>query len=130
MERKIMKKLIEWKENNAKTPLMIIGARQIGKTYIIENFCMQYFKDYVYINLEKNKEVVDIFKSTIDPEKIISQIELLINKVITEETIIFLDEIQESEEAITSLKYFCESEKNYKIVTAGSLLAVKLNRFG
>ena len=130
MERKIMKKLIEWKENNAKTPLMIIGARQIGKTYIIENFCMQYFKDYVYINLEKNKEVVDIFKSTIDPEKIISQIELLINKVITEETIIFLDEIQESEEAITSLKYFCESEKNYKIVTAGSLLGVKLNRFG
>jgi len=124
-----MQNLLSWKENNIKTPLMVIGARQIGKTYIIDEFCKNNFKEYVYINLEKNKEMVDIFNETLIPEKIISKIELLINKVITEETIIFLDEIQISEKAITSLKYFCESETNYKIITAGSLLGVKLNRF-
>lgn len=129
MYRKITSELLKWKEN-FKMPLMLVGARQTGKTYIIEEFCKENFENYLYINLEKEEEVAQIFEKTIEPNKIIENIEILkkIN-IDIENTIIFLDEIQVSERAITSLKYFCESEENYKIICAGSLLGVKINRF-
>ena len=129
MYRKIEEELKAWKENY-KMPLMLIGARQTGKTYILEEFCKNNFQNYVYINLDKEEDIAEVFKETIDPEKIIEKIEIIKNIVINlQDTIIFLDEIQVSERAITSLKYFCESEKPYKIVCAGSLLGVKINRF-
>ena len=129
MYRKIEKDLLEWKKN-FKMPLMLIGARQTGKTYILEEFCKTNFENYIYINLEKEEDIREIFDATLDPEKIIEKIQIL-RKVNfnPDSTIIFLDEIQTSERAITSLKYFCESNKPYKIVTAGSLLGVKINRF-
>ena len=128
MYRNIMEDLLEWKKDSS-MPLMLIGARQTGKTYILKQFCEEYFNNYIYINLEKDKEFKEIFENTIIPEEIISHIEILLKKKIDiENTIIFIDEIQESEKAITSLKYFCESELNYKIVCAGSLLGVKINR--
>lgn len=130
MKRKFTSILLNWKENYISTPLMIVGARQIGKTYIINDFCKSNFENYVYINLEKNERIKNIFESTINPEEIFPQIELVLGHTISiENTVIFFDEIQVSEKAITSLKYFCESEKNYKIICAGSLLGVKLNRF-
>lgn len=102
---------------------MVIGARQIGKTYIIDEFCKEKFKEYIYINLDLESEIRAIFERTIKPTDIIKNIELLKGKKIDiENTIIFFDEIQVSEKAITSLKYFCESKKNYKIICAGSLL--------
>ena len=111
-------------------PLMLIGARQTGKTYILEDFCKKNFNNYIYINLDKEENIGEIFESTIDPQTIIEKIEIIKNIIINpEDTIIFLDEIQVSERAITSLKYFCESDKPYKIVCAGSLLGVKINRF-
>ena len=129
MNRKIMKELELWKEDYKK-PLMLIGARQTGKTYILDEFCQNYFEHYVYINLEKESAVANIFEQTIHPDEIIENIKVLKNiEFDVENTILFLDEIQESERAITSLKYFCESEKTYKVVCAGSLLGVKIHRF-
>lgn len=111
-------------------PLMLVGARQTGKTYILEEFCKKNYTNYIYINLDKEDNIAEIFETTIIPEEIIEKIEIIKNIIIDiENTIIFFDEIQVSERAITSLKYFCESEKPYKIVCAGSLLGVKINRF-
>lgn len=130
MYRKFEEKLLKWKENSKK-PLMLIGARQIGKTYILNKFCREYFDNSFYVNLELSKDIAAVFDSTLEPEKIIEQIEIITGeKFDIENTIFFFDEIQVSEKAIQSLKYFCESEKNYKIVCAGSLLGVALNRFG
>ena len=129
MYRKIEEDLKKW-QKDYKMPLMLIGARQTGKTYILEEFCKNNFPNYIYINLDKEENIRDIFTETIDPDKIIEKIEILKNiNISIEDTIIFLDEIQVSERAITSLKYFCESDKPYKIVCAGSLLGVKINRF-
>ncbi len=130
MKRKLYKNLLYWKENKIKMPYMLIGARQTGKTYILTEFCKNEFEHYVYINLDSMLEVKQIFEQTIKPEEIIKNIEAILEIDINlDNTIIFFDEIQVSERAISSLKYFCESEKNYKIVVAGSLLGVKINRF-
>ena len=129
MYRKVEEELKKWK-NDYKMPLMLVGARQTGKTYILEEFCKDNFNNYVYINLDKEENIAEVFEKTIDPNTIIEKIEIIKNVVINpDDTILFLDEIQVSERAITSLKYFCESEKPYKIVCAGSLLGVKINRF-
>lgn len=129
MYRKIEEELIKWKDNSI-MPLMLVGARQTGKTYIIENFCINNFDNYIYINLEKEEEISNIFNETLDPNEIIEKIQIL-KKVDfePENTILFLDEIQVNEKAITSLKYFCESNIPYKVICAGSLLGVKINRF-
>ncbi len=130
MERKLYNNLLYWKSNKINMPYMLIGARQTGKTYILTEFCKNEFENYVYINLDNMEDVKQIFEATINPEEIIKNIEGLLGIDINEEnTVIFIDEIQVSERAISSLKYFCESEKNYKIVVAGSLLGVKVNRF-
>ena len=129
MYRKIEEELKKWK-NDYKMPLMLVGARQTGKTYILEEFCKNNYNDYIYINLDKEENIADVFEESIDPDIIIEKIEIIKNVIINpEDTIIFLDEIQVSERAITSLKYFCESNKPYRIVCAGSLLGVKINRF-
>lgn len=130
MERKFYNTLLEWKNNDIETPLMVVGARQIGKTYIINEFCKKEFKDYIYINLMEKQSIVNIFEEKIDFETKVKKLELELNKKIDgEDTIIFFDEIQESETLISCLKAFCESKKNYKIVCAGSLLGVKIHRF-
>lgn len=129
MYRKIEEDLKKWK-SDFKMPLMLVGARQTGKTYILEKFCKSNYDNYVYINLDKEESITEIFEETIEPQKIIESIEIIKNiKINPENTIIFLDEIQVSERAITSLKYFCESDIPYKIICAGSLLGVKINRF-
>ena len=130
MERKLYKNLLYWKENKIKMPYMLVGARQSGKTYILTEFCKNEFENYVYINLDNMEDIKQVFEQTINPEEIIKNIEGLLGMDIDiDNTIIFIDEVQVSERAINSLKYFCESEKNYKIVVAGSLLGVKINRF-
>lgn len=129
MERKIYKELINWKNTNMKKPLMIIGARQIGKTYIIREFCEKEFQEKIYINLLEHSEIIKIFKQDISTEEKFNRMKIYLDTDIDiEKTIIFFDEIQESEELISSLKYFNESEKPFKIICAGSLLGVKLKR--
>lgn len=129
MYRKIHEDLIAWK-SDFKMPLMLVGARQTGKTYILDKFCKENFENYIYVNLEKEEAISEVFTNSLNPEEIIEKIQIL-KKVSfhPEKTILFLDEIQVNEKAITALKYFCESEKPYKIVCAGSLLGVKINRF-
>ena len=130
MKRKIYNNLLKWKENSIDIPLMIIGARQIGKTYIINEFCKNEFENYIYINLLDNPQIVEIFEQPISTEEKFTKMQWVLNTDIDlETTIIFFDEIQLSEKLISNLKYFCESEKPYKIICAGSLLGVKINRF-
>lgn len=130
MERKFLKELKDWKNRNIKEPLMIVGARQIGKTYIINEFCKKNYEKYLYLNFEDIAKLSSVFENTLEPKEIIHQIEILIGeKIDIEKTVIFFDEIQICERAITSLKYFCEAKENYRIITAGSLLGVKLHRF-
>lgn len=129
MERKIYQELLSWENTDMKKPLMIIGARQIGKTYIINEFCKKEFKKYIYINLFEHIEIVKIFKETINTEEKYKKMKVYLGTDIDiENTIIFFDEIQESEELISALKFFNESAENFKIICAGSLLGVKLKR--
>ena len=130
MQRLFENILLNWKKSGMQKPLMVVGARQIGKTYIIEDFAKKNFENYLYFNLEKDSDIRNIFENTIDDMKIIEELELYIGKKIDiEKTILFFDEVQNSENFIVSLKYFNESPKPYKIVCAGSLLGVKINRF-
>lgn len=130
MIRLFEKNLAAWKNSGMKKPLMVIGVRQIGKTYTIEKFAKENFEEYIYINLEKEKDIAAIFEETIDDERIMEKLELYYGrKIDLDKTIFFFDEVQVSERFIVSLKYFCESPRPYKIVCAGSLLGVKISRF-
>lgn len=129
MKRKIYQKLINWKNTNIQKPLMVIGARQIGKTYIINEFCKKEFQNYIYINLLEHIEIINIFKQKINTAEKFKRMKIYLDiDIDIENTIIFFDEIQESEELISALKYFNESEEPFKIICAGSLLGVKLKR--
>ena len=129
MKRKIYQELINWKNTDMTKPLMVIGARQIGKTYIIDEFCRKEFKKYIYINLFEHLEIVEIFKQKINTEEKYKRMKIYLGTdIYIENTIIFFDEIQESEELISALKFFNEREENFKIICAGSLLGVKLKR--
>ena len=97
--------------------------------YTSTKFCKNEFEDYIYINLLDNKSIISFFEENIDTKEKIAKMELYLNRKITENTVLFFDEIQESEQLISALKYFCESDFPYKVVCAGSLLGVKLNRF-
>lgn len=130
MKRKMYTKLVKWKNEGMTKPLMIIGARQTGKTYIINKFCEENFEKYIKINLLDNPSIVNLYKEPISTEEKYRKLCAILNTNIDEEnTIIFFDEIQESEELISSLKWFCEDNRPFKIICAGSLLGVKLNRF-
>lgn len=129
MKRLFEDTLMKWKNNGMKKPLMVIGARQTGKTYTIEKFISENFEEHLSFNIEKEERIRVIFEKSIDAEVIIKELELYIGKNIDlDKTVIFFDEIQESERLITSLKYFCESKLPFKIICAGSLLGVKLKR--
>jgi len=130
MRRKIEQKLIAWKnKGSARMPLLLNGARQVGKTYILREFGTKEFKNVVYINLETNLTVASYFSDNIAPEKVIRYLEASANeKIIPGETLIILDEIQSCERALTALKYFCEETPEYHIAAAGSLLGVAINR--
>ena len=129
MKRKIYDELINWKNTNIQKPLMIIGARQIGKTYIIKKFCEKEFEKNIYINILEHPEIIKIFKEEISTLEKFNRMKIYLDiDIDLDNTIIFFDEVQESEELISSLKYFCESEEPFKIICAGSLLGVKLKR--
>jgi len=129
MKRKIEDILSKWNEQKKPLPLMLLGARQTGKTYILEDFCKRNFENYVYLNFFENADFSSFFQNSLNARNILTNIELYSGKKIDiENTVIFFDEIQECEQAITSLKFFSESHLPFKIVTAGSLLGVKLNR--
>ena len=129
MERKMSKKLLDWKNNKEKTPLILYGARQVGKTYTILSFGKENYKNVAYINFEDNTEISKIFEQDLEVERIIKELSVKLGITILEEdTLIFFDEIQACERALTSLKYFAESKTKYHVVAAGSLLGIAINR--
>lgn len=129
MKRLFEEKLGKWFEFSQK-PLMVIGARQIGKTYVIENFAKAHSQNYLYFNLENQEKIFNIFEETMEVSVILKKLEIILErKIDIKNTIMFFDEVQVSERFITSLKYFQEYEQNIKIICAGSLLGVKVNRF-
>jgi len=129
MKRKILNSLVEWKNSDERKPLILNGARQVGKTYILEEFGKSYFEDVIYLNMEIESAVRNFIENELSPRKIIQFIESTKRQeIIPGKTLIFFDEIQVSERTLTSLKYFCEQTPEYYIVAAGSLLGVAINR--
>ena len=130
MKRKITDHLIAWKDQpKGRMPLLVYGARQVGKTHILREFGEQNYKNVAYINLETNQTVSSYFTDNIEPERIIRFLETEVReRIIPEETLIIFDEVQSCERALTSLKYFNEKVPEYHIVCAGSLLGVEINR--
>ena len=129
MEREIIKDLIKWKESKNRKPLIIHGARQVGKTYIVKQFGKKYYDNVIYVNFETNQELSSQISSSIDAKYIINKLELFYGeKILPGKTLIFFDEIQANERALTSLKYFYEDAKEYHVIAAGSLLGVAINR--
>ncbi len=129
MKRNKMQWLLQWKTRKNKLPLLVVGARQVGKTYLILDFAKNEYPDYIYINFEENTRFNQIFELDLNPKRIIEEIQIILDKeIIISETLIIFDEIQACEKAITSLKYFAESTNEYHIICAGSLFGVALSR--
>lgn len=130
MKRKISDSLIRWKnQSTGRMPLLVYGARQVGKTHILREFGELHYKNVAYINLETNFAVSSYFTENIEPERIIRFLETeVMERIIPGDTLIIFDEIQSCERALTSLKYFNEKTPEYHIVCAGSLLGVAIHR--
>ena len=128
MERKIMKKLIEWKNDHNRKPLILRGARQVGKTYIIKQFGKENYNNVAYFNFDHDQELYQLFENTKDPKRILEQLSFVNGEaIIPEKTLIIFDEIQECPNALNSLKYFNEEANEYHIISAGSLLGIRLS---
>lgn len=130
MKRKVYNDLINWKNETLKKPLMVFGARQVGKTYIINEFCTNEFKNYIYINLFRDKTIINLYKDNKNSDETYIAFKTKYKFEENEDTVIFVDEVQESPEFIEELKYMCEVHNNLNIVVAGSLLGIKLKRCG
>jgi len=129
VERKIMNKLLGWKNKPGRMPLLLYGARQVGKTHTLLSFGANHFRNVAYVNLETNLTVSSYFDENIDPERIIRFLEVETRERITAgETLVVLDEAQSCERALTALKYFNEQAPQYHIALAGSLLGIAVNR--
>jgi uncharacterized protein len=129
MERSAMNQLIVWKNKPSRKPMIIRGARQVGKTWLIKEFGKNQYEQTVYINFESSKRLNTLFKENYDIKRIITALQIESGiQINPENTLIVFDEIQEAEGAITSLKYFCEEAPQYHVMTAGSLLGVAMHK--
>lgn len=127
MKRKIYNDLIKWKNTVEFKPLIVLGVRQCGKTYIIDEFCQNEYKNYKKINLLNDTEVINLYRTNESSEKKYNDLKMLLDfDFDKEDSILFIDEIQECEELISELKFFNEKHNNVRIICAGSLLGVKL----
>lgn len=128
MERLLIHQLLKWKESTHRKPLVLEGARQVGKTWLLREFGKKHFKDVCYINFEQKDRLESIFAGDLSPQFIIEQLSIYHGKPIKPQTtLIVFDEVQEMPRALTSLKYFCEEAPEYAICCAGSLLGIALH---
>ena len=128
MKRRIEAGLLNWKNQKDRKPLIVYGARQVGKTYSIISFGKNNYADYAYFNFEANEELKSIFDRNLEPSRIVLELGAVLGKRISGHTLIIFDEIQAAPKALTSLKYFYEQAPEYHIIAAGSLLGVALER--
>lgn len=128
MKRFIIEKLVEWKNSKYRKPLILKGARQIGKTYILKEFGKEYYEGVAYFNFDHDEDLYNIFENTKEPKRILEQLSFIYGKAILPgKTLIIFDEIQECPNALNSLKYFQEEANEYHIACAGSLLGIRLS---
>lgn len=128
MKRFITDNLIKWKNSRYRKPLILKGARQVGKTYIVKEFAKNNYEDMAYFNFDHDEDLYNLFDKTKDPKRIIEQLVFINGKAIVPgKTLIFFDEIQECPNALNSLKYFQEEANEYHIICAGSLLGIRLS---
>ena len=128
MERSIIKQLKEWKNSPLRKPLILAGARQVGKTYILKEFGKREYENVAYINCDNNPEVAELFAEDYDMKRVLLVIGALTGQpIIPGKTLIILDEIQELPKGLAALKYFCEDAPEYHVAVAGSLLGVALH---
>ena len=129
MKRKIYKQLLKWKENKDRKPLMLLGARQVGKTWIMQHFGKKEYKNVAYINCDDEPRMKQLFELDYNIDRILITIQAITGVRITPAaTLIIMDEIQEVPRGLHSLKYFCEKAPEYHIMVAGSLLGVTLGK--
>ncbi len=128
MERLLMQELVKWKGKQNRKPLIIKGARQVGKTWLMKEFGKRCFENVVYINFENNRRMKNVFAMDYDVERILSALKIESGKKIeANDTLLIFDEVQEVPGALSALKYFCEEAPQYAIVAAGSLLGIALH---
>ncbi|HIT65235.1 MAG TPA: ATP-binding protein [Candidatus Ventrimonas merdavium] len=128
MYRIAIEKLLKWKESKSRKPLIIEGARQVGKTWLMKEFGRQAYADTVYINFDSNSRMAELFASDLDTDRLIMGLELYAGrKIDPDNTLLIFDEVQEVPRALASLKYFYENAPQYHIVCAGSLLGIALH---
>lgn len=128
MKRNAIKELYEWKENNDRKPLVILGARQVGKTWLMKEFGKEAYKKCAYVNFEDNDDLRGMFEHDFDIQRIIANLQWATDVTIDEDTLVILDEIQEAPRGITALKYFQEKAPQYHVIAAGSLLGVAMHK--
>ena len=130
MERMALQKLIDWNQNKRRKPLIVWGARQVGKTYLVEElFAKNYYQNnYIYIDCKKENEICDFCSKTANAEKIIEYISLRKGKMINAKTLLIFDEVQECPNIISSLKYFCQDYRDIPVIATGSMVRIKLQR--
>lgn len=130
MERNALQNLIDWNENRRKKPLIVWGARQVGKTYLIKDiFAENYYPDnYIYIDCKIEDQISEFCSKTANPEKIIEYISLSKGKKVTENTLLIFDEVQECPNIISALKYFCQDFRQIPVIATGSMVRIKIQR--
>lgn len=127
MKRNALNNLIKWKSDTERKPMILKGARQVGKTWLMKEFGKNYYKNFVYFNFDEEDELKSIFERNKNPHRIIELLSLIAEeKIVPEDTLIIFDEIQECPEALNTLKYFKEKANNYHVIAAGSLLGTLL----
>jgi len=127
MERNIIKKLLEWKAKENRQPLILTGARQVGKTWAMKEFGSRHFKKTAYISLDSNPNMRILFEKTVKPSELLPFLNAQAGVEIDSETLLIFDEIQEVPKALTALKYFCEEQPELPVIAAGSTLGVSLH---
>lgn len=129
MKRDLYETLLKWKDNPSRKPLVIQGARQVGKTYLVREFGEKEFDSLVILNCDKDPRIAGIFDHGFQPERMLADIEILSGqKIVPGKTLLFIDEIGEAPKALASLKYFCEDAPQYHVVVAGSLLGLAIHQ--
>lgn len=127
MKRNAIQALLKWKSDEDRKPMVLKGARQVGKTWLMKEFGAHYYNSYVYFNFDEEEELASIFKANKNPHRIVELLSMIADeKIIPGETLIIFDEVQECPEALNSLKYFKEKANEYHVIAAGSLLGTLL----